>query len=85
MEESIRYTPRHVLRPLANPREVTVTITRKTCGAWHTTMPVKDLDYLIALAWQEHTNLPGLDVRKLRMDRIRSKTKPQPKSGKKLK
>lgn len=58
-----------VLRPLAQPRDVTVTITRKADGSWFTTMPASDLDYLIALEWQRQLRLPGFDPRNLRKNR----------------
>jgi hypothetical protein len=78
MKDSIRYVPPKALLPLAKPREVTVTLTRKLSGDWHTSMPVEDLDYLIALEWQRNIHLPGLDVRSLRMDKPRRKPNQNP-------
>ena len=73
MQDPISYFPAKALLPLASPRDVTVTITRKADGHWRTSMPVQDLDYLIALEWQRQLNLPGFNPRNLRSRTARRK------------
>lgn len=49
--ETINYTPRRAALP-DKPREVSVSITRTADNLWHTSMPVEDLDYLIAVEFE---------------------------------
>jgi hypothetical protein len=48
---TINYTPRRAALP-DKPRKVSVNITRTADGLWHTSMPVEDLDYLIAVEFK---------------------------------
>jgi hypothetical protein len=49
--DAIHYTPRRAALP-DKPRKVSVSITRTADGLWHTSMPVEDLDYLIAVEFK---------------------------------
>ncbi|MBX7210182.1 MAG: hypothetical protein K1X78_17820 [Verrucomicrobiaceae bacterium] len=54
--DTIHYTPRRAALP-DKPRKVSVSITRTADGLWHTSMPVEDLDYLIALEFERQRQL----------------------------
>lgn len=54
--DTIHYTPRRAALP-DKPRKVSVSITRTVDGLWHTSMPVEDLDYLIALEFERQRQL----------------------------
>ena len=47
----INYVPRRAALP-DKPRKVNVSMTRTADGLWRTSMPVEDLDYLIALEFE---------------------------------
>jgi hypothetical protein len=48
VSDVINYIPRRAALP-DKPRKVSVSINRTAEGLWHTSMPVEDIDYLIAL------------------------------------
>jgi hypothetical protein len=54
--DTIHYTPRRAALP-DKPRKVSVSITRTADGLWHTSMPVEDLDYLIAVEFERQRQL----------------------------
>ena len=54
----INYIPRRAALP-DKPRKVSVSITR-TAEGWHTSMPVEDLDYLIALEFERQRQLADI-------------------------
>ncbi len=49
--DTIDYIPRRAALP-DKPRQVNVTVTRTADNLWHTSMPVEDLDYLIAVEFK---------------------------------
>lgn len=55
----INYVPRRAALP-DKPRKVNVSITRTADGLWHTSMPVEDLDYLIALEFERQRQLKDI-------------------------
>jgi hypothetical protein len=55
----INYIPRRAALP-DKPRKVSVSITRTAEGLWHTSMPVEDLDYLIALEFERQRQLADI-------------------------
>ena len=57
----INYIPRRAALP-DKPRKVNVSITRTADGLWHTSMPVEDLDYLIALEFERQRQLQLHDI-----------------------
>ena len=57
--DTINYTPRRAALP-DKPRKVSVSITRTAEGLWHTSMPVEDLDYLIALEFERQRQLADI-------------------------
>jgi hypothetical protein len=54
--DTIHYTPRRAALP-DKPRKVSVNITRTADGLWHTSMPVEDLNYLIAVEFERQRQL----------------------------
>lgn len=60
----INYIPRRAALP-DKPRKVSVSITRTAEGLWHTSMPVEDLDYLIALEFERQRQLADIARRDL--------------------
>ena len=57
--DTINYTPRRAALP-DKPRKVSVSITRTADGLWHTSMPVEDLDYLIAVEFERQRQLKDI-------------------------
>lgn len=55
----IDYTPRRAALP-DKPRKVSVSITRTVDGLWHPSMPVEDLDYLIAVEFERQRQLKDI-------------------------
>jgi hypothetical protein len=59
VSDVINYIPRRAALP-NKPRKVSVSITRTAEGLWHTSMPVEDLDYLIALEFERQRQLADI-------------------------
>lgn len=55
----INYIPRRAALP-DKPRKVSVSNTRIAEGLWHISMPVEDLDYLIALEFERQRQLADI-------------------------